>query len=294
MNNDTNLLDKLYDALNPLKDIVLDFVSAGLEAIVANVLKLERILLSAYPAGLLNKLWHCLLESMYRAAKSARETAYKAFSEQGSHQLMEAWKAKLVQDLRARALDLDKPLFETVLLIRRGRLNPSELSKTIRLMFKSGVLDVFRNYAKGVGVEDVMPTERDVLVRTPQGVFPASRLGDGTLELLQLYAGPTLARGAGRYLLLVEKPESGLHPGYMADIAAAMARAVKEGGGRVYVIVTTHSVEMIEFILRAASALSVLGETKLVLMQSGRVAFESSGGEALDALDAVGAELRGF
>ena len=95
-------------------------------------------------------------------------------------------------------------------------------------------------------------------------------------------------------MLLVEEPESGLHPGYMAEIAAAITRAVKEGKGRVYAVITTHSVEMIEFILKAAKAHGILNEVKLALMRAGRIVFERNGGEVLEALDAVGAELRGF
>ncbi len=289
----------LYDALEPLRDLVLDFVSIELEKMATHVLELEGVLSIVYPAGLLDKLWRCMLESMCKAAESIRERTLKGILEHGYHILVEG----VLKPMHSRVEipDPSKPVFETVLLVRRGRLSIPEFSRIVRLQFESGLLDVFRGYAKRIGIADMIIEEGDVLVLAPQQkegskiIIPASRLGDGVLELLQLYAVLTLARRREKpCMLLIEEPESGLHPGYMAEVAAAMARAVREGEGRVYVVFTSHSIEMIRFVLKAARELGILGDTKLVLMRAGRVVSEHGGEEALEALEVVGAELRGI
>ena len=80
---------------------------------------------------------------------------------------------------------------------------------------------------------------------------PAHRLSDGTLRylaLLTILLGPGTAR-----LVVIEEPELGLHP----DVFPTLRDLMVEASGRVQLVVTTHSTQLIDAMTEHASSVVV-------------------------------------
>lgn len=160
--------------------------------------------------------------------------------------------ARLVE---ARTYDLQTPL-------------PQLYSKAIRLGRRAEAKEIIKQVVPGA-VDIEIATEGDVPVLDI--VFdgysvPASLAGDGVQSVLRICL--ELATGQGGIVLL-EEPEIHQHPGAIWQTARAILTAVRQG---VQVILTTHSLELIDALLAAATEddltkLSVYG----FLLQNGRL-----------------------
>jgi len=121
--------------------------------------------------------------------------------------------------------------------------------------------------------------------------IPAHLMGDG-FKLVLAYL--MLLAAAREALVLLEEPELHTHPGLLRPLARAMVQSASRMGCQV--IISTHSLELIDLLLKEAreSGLenSDLKVFRLALRQ-GRLAYESySLNEALEAREKLGWDLR--
>ncbi len=189
-------------------------------------------------------------------------------------------------------------LFRRTLSLRQEALSANSLVEIVDAIHKHGLLEDYNNVIKKIGLKDPIIKNREVHVYAiDSGIsVPAALLGDGTLQLLMqlliLLAGLVLARKKPRTVLVLEEPETGLHPGYMTVLVDNMARAVKENPSAI-ILLSTHSIELIRFIVKRAEKHNVIDKVKTILMSQGEVYSVFQGREALEA-SKIGAELRGI
>jgi predicted ATPase len=134
-------------------------------------------------------------------------------------------------DSRNDILEEDFSNFLTYLA--KFRTMPSVKKKIIKEM--SQIYDGFTDF-------NVTPFGGSLLLTIEEGdyVIPSPRISDGTLRYLALVAilcDPDLPP-----LLCIEEPEVGLHP----DMIHNVARLLEEASERSQIIVTTHSVQLID------------------------------------------------
>jgi predicted ATPase len=110
------------------------------------------------------------------------------------------------------------------------------------ILAKEKLLSLFRNIYDGVEDLDVIIEGGSVQVFVQEGniSIPATRLSDGTLRYLCLLA--ILCHPTPPPLICIEEPELGLHP----DLISTLAKAMQEASARTQLIVTTHSVQLID------------------------------------------------
>ncbi|MBI2299588.1 MAG: AAA family ATPase [Armatimonadetes bacterium] len=136
-------------------------------------------------------------------------------------------------------------------------------------------------------VEILTHSGRPVLHLTQTGHVPAPLSGDGIHALTRIVY--EVAAPAGSVVLL-EEPEVHQHPAAFRASARAIVAAVREG---VQVVLTTHSLELVEALL--AEARDVLGDISvygLVLRDSRLISARFPGEEARFALVQIGEDLR--
>ncbi|NOZ89209.1 MAG: ATP-binding protein [Crenarchaeota archaeon] len=185
-------------------------------------------------------------------------------------------------------------LFHRSLLGRRRSLVRA-VTDAVKGLLGLGLLDAYREMLRsvpGLGFEDLLVAGGEVLLKTRSEMVPASVLGDGALHLLLLTAGLALARGGGA-VVVIEEPETGLHPGYMGVFARLLVDSVAEArGGRVLVAMSTHSLELIRYIVAEAKERGLLGSLATVLIYEGEVYSVFQGEEAAEASE-LDVDLRG-
>lgn len=148
-------------------------------------------------------------------------------------------------------------------------------------------------------VTDLLPDVLDIEILTQQGqpivyvvykngAQPLALTGDGVRVLLQ--QSLELAAPAGGVMLL-EEPEVHLHPGAIRQSARAMLAAVARG---IQVILTTHSLELIDSLLSEAKVeeLSKLSFYRLQLQEGILKSFRHTGTEASRARTLIEDDLR--
>ncbi len=106
---------------------------------------------------------------------------------------------------------------------------------------------------------DLLPTLEDIEILAPGGQpvlylsfanrsVPAALAGDGIRLILRL-AFELAARKKG--LVLIEEPEIHMHPGAIRQVARVLVAAVRR---EIQVVLTTHSLELIDALMAASSA----------------------------------------
>jgi energy-coupling factor transporter ATP-binding protein EcfA2 len=148
-------------------------------------------------------------------------------------------------------------------------------------------------------VTELLPEVQDIQILTQQGqpaVYldykngskPLATAGDGVRLLLQ--QSLELAALAGGVVLL-EEPEVHMHPGAIRQSARAMLAAV---GRRIQVIVTTHSLELIDSLLSEAKTedLDKLSFYRLQLQNGVLKSYRHTGTEASRARTQIEDDLR--
>lgn len=119
------------------------------------------------------------------------------------------------------------------LILQRIKRN-KETRERFRL-YSSAVLEGFENV--DVGIEGGFVK---IFVEESGNLIPASRLSDGTLRYLCLLA--VLCNPDPGPLVCIDEPELGLHP----DLINTVADALRFAAQRTQVIVTTHSVDLVD------------------------------------------------
>lgn len=131
--------------------------------------------------------------------------------------------------------------------------------------------------------------EWSLYVKFPWGAIPVAVAGDGVQALLQQAA--TLA-GLDGDIALIEEPETFLHPGAMSTSARVIAAAVQAGK---QVILSTHSLEMIDALLEAADEFGLtdrLAAFRMWKNDAGVHAQRVAGADVRDARFSFESDLR--
>lgn len=106
------------------------------------------------------------------------------------------------------------------------------------------IRDHIRELSDGfVGLETILVGQRIQVYLEERGLaslVPATRLSDGTIRYLCLLV--ILCHPEPPPLICLEEPELGLHP----EVIASVAKLLREAAQRTQIIVTTHSVELVD------------------------------------------------
>lgn len=89
------------------------------------------------------------------------------------------------------------------------------------------------------------PNRRELLtfIETATGIHPLSGLSQGERALLQFYVR-TLSHMTRNTIILIDEIENHLHPRWMQRLVAALKTLVRQPGGNVTSIFTTHNMEL--------------------------------------------------
>ncbi len=122
-------------------------------------------------------------------------------------------------------------------------------------------------------------------------VVPINVVGDGLLALLELFT-PSIY---GVRINLIEEPELHMHPGFLEAYTRELTKFAKERN--IQYIMTTHSLEFLEYLLNSAKQQEMLNEVsviRLYRLPDGEIDYEVlSGEEAYDELEDLKGDLRG-
>ncbi len=137
------------------------------------------------------------------------------------------------QSSEGRNDKLDEDFSNFFMFLAKFKMIPNVKRKIIEEM--SLVYNSFTDF-------NVIPFAGSLLLMIEEGnhSIPASRISDGTLRYLALVA--ILCDSDPPPLICIEEPELGLHP----DMINAVARLLREASERTQIIITTHSVELID------------------------------------------------
>lgn len=107
---------------------------------------------------------------------------------------------------------------------------------------KSIFLEFFREVYDGADDFEINIVGGTVQVFVQEGnrMIPATRLSDGTLRYLALLS--VLCHPAPPPLICIDEPELGMHP----DLIGKIAEALRYAAGKTQIIVTTHSVQLVD------------------------------------------------
>ncbi len=151
-------------------------------------------------------------------------------------------------------------------------------------------------------VTDLIPELKDIEILAPQGqpvvylnmrgggALPVSVAGDGVRLLLALSF--ELARPEGG-LVLLEEPETHLHPAAIRQAARAIHAAAKRG---IQIVITTHSLDLIDSLLetfgQSVGDLDKLAFYRVRLNEGELVSSRHTGQEASEARTRIAEDLR--
>ena len=140
-------------------------------------------------------------------------------------------------------------------------------------------------------IEDIRRTEEEIYVKVSGNYMPLSTMGDGFKELLRLSFILALAKGG---TVLLEEPETSLHPGFLDIIAETIVKSSEH----TQIFLTTHNLELLYKILEKSAELEKIDELDVIRMyrkryKSEKVFIESiSGNDAMERIDKIGEDLR--
>jgi Predicted ATPase len=169
--------------------------------------------------------------------------------------------------------------------------NTSELYK--KLMNVKGLADVLNTLKNRIPYfEDVRKTDRDLLVflGNLDKPLPLSSMGDGFKTLLRLSFMVSLVKNG---IVLLEEPESSMHPGYM-DV---LAGEIISNSEYTQIFMSTHSLELTEYLLEKAEKCDKIESIKILRLRrlsDGYIEGETcSGKEAIEEMEMIKTDLRG-
>lgn len=136
---------------------------------------------------------------------------------------------------------------------------------------KKRLLESLSEVAPGFSDVEIIPEGGQLRLYLTEGErnVPAHRLSDGTLRFLSLLA--ILIDPGRASLVLIEEPELGLHP----DVLPALRDLLVEASGRVQLVVTTHSTQLVDAMTEHADAVVVCekdgGTSRLTRLQPSQI-----------------------
>lgn len=160
---------------------------------------------------------------------------------------------------------------------------------------KKTILDLLRALLPGVEDLEILTVQDKptLFLSYPDRAIPLSLSGDGVRNITILAFELGVPRDS---LVLVEEPETHLHPGAMLKAAEAMVHAVRpKGSTESQVVLATHSLEFIDALIRAAQSLNALDLISVhrLALEDGVMKTSSLAGDlVLDARAEAELELR--
>jgi len=160
---------------------------------------------------------------------------------------------------------------------------------------KNAVLSLLREAMinmRDIGIVKEKNREPVLKVLTDVESVPVYVFGDGFIALLRLTLLHSLL---DRGILLLEEPETSMHPGYIALYASVLLEAARKG---VQVFLTTHSLDLIKYVVQLGEDLGMMDHIKVIRMyryHEGVVAVEEmTCSDALGRMRELEEDLRGI
>ncbi len=229
-----------------------------------------------------SQLWHDILSAKFYSVEP-----YLTFRSGSFHTIYSTGK-------------LDRGRVEVLYLPHRGmwRFEDIELmfSKIFKEGLKANVLKVLEEIQVHGKVKDLSIVKEEEGYRlellTEHGSLPLYVFGDGYVSLLRTIFAHVLA---GREaIVLIEEPETSLHPGYIAIYSRICLSSIKNFNQQIFI--STHSLELLEYLLMEAEDHNMLSEIKVFRLEregSKNYVREYDGYEALKELEEIKEDLRG-
>ncbi len=177
--------------------------------------------------------------------------------------------------------------------MHRGSWSLGDLSELLDQVFHAGYRKVLMELLSSVGIDDLWRDMSGALYASIEGEkLPMSALGDGTLSLVRL---ATIHSLVDKGFVIVEEPETAMHPGYLAFYANLMLNHALRGG--VTIVISTHSYEFIDCVLELAKEKRALDRVAVVHLYRSDEGIEVStysDGEALERRKELYEDLRGL
>jgi len=168
----------------------------------------------------------------------------------------------------------------------------SELyKKLVNTKKLAGVLDTLKERIPYF--EDIREAGGDlrVLLENLDEPLPLPSMGDGFKTLLKLsFMAPLVKNG----IILFEEPEASMHPGYLN----VLAREIISSSEYSQIFISTHSLELIEYLLEKAEKSDKIESIKILRLRrlsDGYIEREfCSGKEAAEEMEIIKTDLRGY
>ena len=165
--------------------------------------------------------------------------------------------------------DANRYLRNVLLIIKKNKNLLPELTHLMKL--------IFSNFSIEINFDPVHDNHIHILVRagSDQSLEPIELIGTGVLQALQIFSYATLFKPK---LLLLDEPDSHLHPDNQGLLAASFLALVENLATKI--IVSTHSRHLVE---------ALYGESNFVWMKGGKIQEQGSALEKVPILMDIGA-----
>ncbi len=187
----------------------------------------------------------------------------------------------------------EKGLSSEVFFAGRGlKLSISELYTVLtrRGLITKVMENLRRDIPYLIDLRYVTDGELMVFLNWSEKPLPLELMGDGFREMLRIAFILSLPR-VEKVIILLEEPESHLHPGFMELITEYIARVAKER--RAQFFISTHSSEFLEGLIDKAA--EVTNVFRMYREIDGEITYEFFEGlEARDLIKKIRADLRGI
>ncbi|MDO8871246.1 MAG: AAA family ATPase [Methanoregula sp.] len=200
-------------------------------------------------------------------------------------------RTKLVQ-----VLNTSEKTHKNLITCLRNSNTPSEISYLHDLVIDNNKInETIENLREKIKYfQDVRKTDTglQIFIRDQKNPLPISSMGDGFNSLLKLTMMNNLLDNG---IIILEEPESSLHPGFLFILSEAILNNSKNS----QFFISTHSLDFIKSLLKVAEWNNQLDELQIVRMHT-RLDFQNqdieclSGIEAKEELEEIGIDLRGI
>lgn len=183
---------------------------------------------------------------------------------------------------------------DVLFLTHRSMWRFSDLDALLDKVYELKQKPLLIRLLRVVGVEDIWRSRDGKLyVTIDDENIPIQALGDGTISLLRLVALHSLI---DKGVVIVEEPETSMHPGYIALYAKILVDYVTQSRYR-QVVLTTHSIELIDQVMEYLRRANALDKVSIVLLSrlNGHVEVHPyKGDEAYEYRRKIYEDLRGI
>ncbi len=150
-----------------------------------------------------------------------------------------------------------------VFLMHRDLWRWGDVGEMLDKVFVRGRGKLFNELLASLGVENVWRKREGVLLVTVGGkTLPLEAMGDGFVNMVRLAASHSFVEHG---VVIVEEPETAMHPGYLALYAKMLIDFVANGARQV--VLSTHSLELIDYVLEFAKRRDLLDRVNVVLLR---------------------------